>query len=129
MVLDEEVHLRFFLRRKLQPPRRAIQRREAPGYMILDRHALALEHPVDGVACAGPGADIDLVRTERGEARNRQPGPLALGSLRLVAGMRAAATILDGFLDEALAARGLDERSLALVETGERSWKLNHWRP
>lgn len=33
----------------------------------------------------------------------------------ILAGVRAAAPILDGFLDEALAQRGLDERSLALV--------------
>jgi phospholipase/carboxylesterase len=33
----------------------------------------------------------------------------------VLAGVRAAAPILDGFLDEALAARGLDDRDLALV--------------
>lgn len=33
----------------------------------------------------------------------------------VLAGIRAAATMLDAFLDEALAARGLDERDLALV--------------
>ena len=33
----------------------------------------------------------------------------------ILAGVRAAAPILDGFLDEALARRGLDERRLALV--------------
>jgi phospholipase/carboxylesterase len=33
----------------------------------------------------------------------------------ILAGLRASATILDAFLDEALAARNLDERSLALV--------------
>lgn len=34
---------------------------------------------------------------------------------RILAGVRAAAPILDGFLDEALAARGLDNSRLALV--------------
>ena len=33
----------------------------------------------------------------------------------VLAGVRAAATILDGFLDDVLAARGLDEHRLALV--------------
>jgi phospholipase/carboxylesterase len=33
----------------------------------------------------------------------------------ILAGVRAAAPILDGFIDAALAARGLDEKSLALV--------------
>lgn len=33
----------------------------------------------------------------------------------ILAGIRAAAPVLDGFLDEALAQRGLDERQLALV--------------
>jgi phospholipase/carboxylesterase len=40
--------------------------------------------------------------------QNRSPAAI-------LAGVRAAATILDAFLDEALAARNLDERSLALV--------------
>lgn len=35
--------------------------------------------------------------------------------ISIFAGVRAAAPILDNFLDKALAARGLDERSLALV--------------
>jgi phospholipase/carboxylesterase len=36
-------------------------------------------------------------------------------SVSILAGLRASATILDAFLDEALAARNLDERGLALV--------------
>ena len=43
----------------------------------LDRHALALEHPIDGVAAARAGAHVDLVGSHHGEARHRQAGALA----------------------------------------------------
>src|SRR3954470_118001 len=56
-----------------------------------DRHGLAFEHPIHRIAAARAGADIDLVRPQRGEARNWQTGSLALGRRRFVGrGMRAA---------------------------------------
>src|SRR6185503_3370115 len=36
-----------------------------------DRHQLALEHPVDGIARARAAADIDLVGLQRGKTGNR----------------------------------------------------------
>ena len=60
-----------------------------------DRHGLALEHPVDGVARAGAGADIDLVRPQGGEARNGQARPFALSSHRLVGAACAPPPIKD----------------------------------
>ena len=41
VVLDEKMHLRPFLGRKFQTPRRAIQSREAAGDVILHRHPFA----------------------------------------------------------------------------------------
>src|SRR5579871_2247048 len=42
----------------------------------------------------------------------------------VLGGVRAAAPILDGFIDEALAERGLDDSRLALVGC----WRRNCWR-
>src|SRR5262245_41941317 len=44
----------------------------------LDRHALALEDPVDRIACTGAATDVDLVGSERGKAGNWQARALPL---------------------------------------------------
>src|SRR5206468_20588 len=44
-----------------------------------DRHALALEYPVDRVTRAGTGTNIDLIGAKRREAGEWQAGALALG--------------------------------------------------
>src|SRR3990167_6435205 len=52
-----------------------------------DGHCLALEDPIDRIAGAWTRADIDLVRPQGGETRDRQSGPFALGHRRLVRGV------------------------------------------
>src|SRR5262249_27972513 len=56
-----------------------------------DRHALALEHPVDGITRARSRADIDLIRSQRGKARQRQARALALTVRGRVRGTGVAA--------------------------------------